>query len=97
MRALVGYNDWLSRETVSLLIEEWIYYKELFFLYYTYSLCKILYKVKLYYSTNGLESFNMNNFLVWVFLNFRLADKNIYVANCKKSQNLKPFYNKSIN
>ena len=26
-----------------------------------------------------MENFNMNNFLVWVFFNFRLANKNIYV------------------
>ena len=26
-----------------------------------------------------MESYNMNNFLVWVCFNFRLADINIYV------------------
>ena len=42
-----------------------------------------------------MESFNMNNFWVWVCFNFRLTDKNIYAI--VKSQNLKPCYNKSIN
>ena len=66
----------LLRETVSVLIEEWIYYKELF--PYTIPICKILYKLKLNYS-QLMESFNMNNFLVWICFNFRLPDKNIYV------------------
>ena len=45
---------------------------------YTIHICKILYKLKSYYS-QIMESFNMNHSLVWICFNFRLEDKNIYV------------------
>ena len=42
-----------------------------------------------------MESFSMNNFLVWVCFNFRLADKYIYVI--VKITKFETDYNKSIN
>ena len=81
LRALVEgwycYNGWLYQEKLS---RFWL--KNGFIIRnsfpYAIPICKILYKLKLYYS-QLMESFNINNFLVWICFNFRLADKNIYV------------------
>ena len=81
LRALVEgwycYNGWLYQEKP---FRFWL--KNGFIIRnsfpYAIPICKILYKLKLYYS-QLMESFNINNFLVWICFNFRLADKNIYV------------------
>ena len=81
LRALVEcwycYNDWLYQEKLfRFWLKNWFIIRNSF--PYTIPICKILYKLKLYYS-QLMESFNMNNFLVWVCFNLRLADKNIYL------------------
>ena len=52
---------------------------------YTIPICRILYKLKLYYA-QLMESFNMNNFLVWVCFNFKK-----YLCNCKNHKIWKHF------
>ena len=84
LRALVEgwycYNDWLYQEKLS---RFWLMNGFIIRNSFPYAIpiCKSLYKLKLYFS-QLMDSFNMNNFLVWVCFNFRLADKK-YLCNCK--------------
>ena len=74
------YNDWLYHEKLFrfCLKNGFIITKSF---PYDIPICKILYKLKLYYS-QLMESFNIKNFLVWICFNFGLANKK-YLWNCQ--------------